>query len=141
MASPKVPQFDEFAHGWLAIREPELRPKTIASYRWQLKRHLVPYFGCSVREVDMPGGLRQDLGIASIDAAASPHSLRRLYASLRFALRDDPVYVAEQLGHTDPTFSIKVYARAVRRRERLYGIALCEFDKALDWAARSSFTQ
>jgi integrase len=75
------------------------------------------------------------LGIRPIDEAATPHSLRRLYASLRFALGDDPVYVAAQLGHTEPGFSMKVYASAVRRRERLIGVALREFDAALDWAA------
>lgn len=74
--------------------------------------------------------LRQ-LGIEPISEAVAPHSLRRLYASLRFALGDDPVYVAEQLGHTEPAFSMKVYARAVRRRERLIGTALREFDKAV----------
>ena len=30
---------------------------------------------------------------------------------------------------------MKVYASAVRRRERLIGVALREFDAALDWAA------
>lgn len=75
-----------------------------------------------------------EIGLDPIDEMASPHSLRRLYASLRFALGDDPVYVADQLGHTDPTFSMKVYARAVRRRERLTGVALSEFDAALHWA-------
>lgn len=79
-----------------------------------------------------------DIGIRPIDEAATPHSLRRLYASLRFALGDDPVYVAAQLGHTEPGFSMKVYASAVRRRERLIGVALREFDAALDWAAVGS---
>lgn len=79
-----------------------------------------------------------DLGIRSIDDSVTPHSLRRLYASLRFALGDDPVYVAAQLGHTEPGFSMKVYASAVRRRERLIGVALREFDAALDWAALGS---
>jgi integrase len=79
-----------------------------------------------------------DLGIRPIDETATPHSLRRLYASLRFALGDDPVYVAAQLGHTEPGFSMKVYASAVRRRERLIGVALREFDAALDWAALGS---
>lgn len=78
------------------------------------------------------------LGIRPIDEAVTPHSLRRLYASLRFALNDDPVYVAAQLGHTEPGFSMKVYASAVRRRERLIGVALREFDAALDWAAMGS---
>lgn len=76
-----------------------------------------------------------ELDIRPIDVAVTPHSLRRLYASLRFALGDDPVYVAAQLGHTDPGFSMKIYASAVRRRERLIGAALREFDAALEWAA------
>jgi integrase len=79
-----------------------------------------------------------EIGLQPIDEAATPHSLRRLYASLRFALGDDPVYVAAQLGHTEPGFSMKVYASAVRRRERLVGAALREFDAALDWAAMGS---
>ena len=33
---------------------------------------------------------------------------------------------------------MKVYASAVRRRERLIGVALREFDAALDWAALGS---
>jgi len=65
-----------------------------------------------------------EIGLRPIDEAVTPHSLRRLYASLRFALGDDPVYVANQLGHTEPGFSMKVYARAVRRRARLTGVAL-----------------
>jgi integrase len=75
-----------------------------------------------------------ELGIEAISEDVTPHSLRRLYASLRFALGDDPVYVAAQLGHTEPAFSMKVYAQAVRRRERLAGSALHEFDRALHWA-------
>ena len=64
----------------------------------------------------------------------SPHSLRRTYASLRAALRDDPVYIAEQLGHRDARFTFRVYQRAAKRRERLSGEHLAAFDRALDWA-------
>jgi len=80
----------------------------------------------------------EEIGLRPIDEAVTPHSLRRLYASLRFALGDDPVYVANQLGHTEPGFSMKVYASAVRRRARLTGVALREFDAALEWAALGS---
>jgi len=38
------PSFHEFSSAWLANREPELRPKTIASYRWMLSDHLLVYF-------------------------------------------------------------------------------------------------
>ncbi len=78
------------------------------------------------------------LGIAAISERVSPHSLRRTYASLRFASGDDPVYVAEQGGWADPSFPIRVYARAVRRRGRLSGAHRKAFDAALDWAAMGS---
>ena len=64
----------------------------------------------------------------------SPHSLRRTYASLRAALGDDPVYIAEQLGHRDARFTFRVYQRAAKRRERLSGAHLAAFDRALEWA-------
>lgn len=60
-------------------------------------------------------------GIEPISERVTPHSLRRTYASLRAALRDDPVYIAEQLGHTDPAFTFRVYQKAAKRRERLSG--------------------
>ena len=50
--------------------------------------------------------------IEPIGEGVSPHSLRRTYASLRAALRDDPVYIAEQLGHRDARFTFRVYQRA-----------------------------
>lgn len=80
----------------------------------------------------------EKVGIAPISERVSPHSLRRTYASLRFACGDDPVYVAEQGGWADPSFPIKVYAKAVRRRERLSGAHREAFDAALQWAAMGS---
>src|SRR5919197_3973917 len=35
-APAEVPTFHIFASEWIANREPKLRPKTIASYQWQL---------------------------------------------------------------------------------------------------------
>lgn len=74
-----------------------------------------------------------EAGIAPIDKV-SPHSLRRTYASLRAALRDDPIYIAEQLGHRDARFTFRVYQRAARRREKLTSRYLKAFDAACDWA-------
>ncbi len=78
-----------------------------------------------------------ELEIEPISERVTPHSLRRSYASLRYACGDDPVYVAEQGGWKDPSFPIRVYARAVRRRERLSGAHREAFDAALHWAAMS----
>jgi integrase len=74
-----------------------------------------------------------ELGIEQIDKA-TPHSLRRTYASLRAALRDDPIYIAEQLGHRDARFTFRMYQRAAKRREKLSGEYLAAFDAACEWA-------
>jgi Phage integrase, N-terminal SAM-like domain len=50
--------FHEFASDWLANREHELRPTTVADYRWVLSYHLLPFFAemrvgeISVADVD-----------------------------------------------------------------------------------------
>lgn len=79
-----------------------------------------------------------ELSIEPISDRVSPHSLRRTYASVRAAIGDHPVYIAEQLGHEDPGFTFRVYQRAVKRRDRLAGAYLEAFDGALDWAAMGS---
>ena len=73
-------------------------------------------------------------GIEPISERVSPHSLRRTYASSRAACGDDPVYIAEQLGHEDPTFTIRAYAKAAKRRERLPDEYRRPFDEALQRA-------
>ena len=75
----------------------------------------------------------EETGIEPISERVSPHRLRRTYARLRYACGDDPVYVAEQGGWKDPTFPIRVYARAVKRREKLAGEYREAFDAAIDW--------
>jgi hypothetical protein len=40
----------------------------------------------------------------------------------------------EQLGHEDPAFTFRVYQRAVKRRDKLSGTLLEEFDRGLEWA-------
>ena len=86
-----------------------------------------------------------DAGIEPLSEEITPYAFRRTYSSLRASrwidaegtMRpgDDPVYIAEQMGHTDPKFTVRVYQRAVKRRERLSGAHLEAFDKALQWAA------
>ena len=72
-------------------------------------------------------------GIAPISRATF-HSLRRTYASLRCACGDDVRYTADQLGHEDPRFTLRVYARATKRRDRLSPPHRQTFDEALEWA-------
>ena len=63
----------------------------------------------------------------------TPHSLRRTFASLLFALGRTAPEVMDQFGHTDPKLTLRIYARAMRRdagdSERLRALA-----GAVDWA-------
>ena len=51
----------------------------------------------------------------------TPHSLRRTFASVLYALGRTPVDVMDQLGHTDPKLALRIYARAMRRDEAELG--------------------
>jgi integrase len=73
-------------------------------------------------------------GIAPIGRVTF-HSLRRTYASLRCACSDDVRYTADQLGHEDPRFTLRVYAQATKRRDRLTGAHLKAYDRAFEWAS------
>ncbi|MDX6699470.1 MAG: integrase [Solirubrobacteraceae bacterium] len=61
----------------------------------------------------------------------TPHSLRRTFASLLFALGRSAPEVMDQLGHTDPKLTLRIYARAMRRdpgeNERLQALAGASF--------------
>jgi len=47
----------------------------------------------------------------------TPHSLRRTFCSLLYALGEDPGVVMDEMGHTDPALALKVFRHAMRRGE------------------------
>jgi integrase len=76
----------------------------------------------------------EELRIEAISERVTPHSLRRTYASIRAAAGDDVVTIAEQGGWEDHTFALRVYATAVKRRDKLTGPYAQEFERAIEWA-------
>jgi integrase len=58
-----------------------------------------------------------------LPAGVTAHKLRHTFASILAALNEPMPYVMAQLGHSDPEFTLRVYAHAMRRqdgeRERL----------------------
>jgi integrase len=51
-------------------------------------------------------------------ARLSPHALRRTYASWLVAEGEDIADVMGQLGHTDPSMTLGLYAKALRSKHR-----------------------
>jgi integrase len=47
----------------------------------------------------------------------TPHSLRRTFASLLYALGEAPPFVMAQMGHTNPNLALAIYAREMDRRD------------------------
>jgi integrase len=67
----------------------------------------------------------------------TPHKLRHTFASLLVALGVDPGSVMDQLGHTDPAFTLRVYRHGMRR-DQASKEALRELVGLADWAAMGS---
>src|SRR5262249_41292172 len=47
----------------------------------------------------------------------TPHSLRRTYASVLFAVGEDAAYVMQQMGHVTPKEALATYAKVMQRRD------------------------
>ena len=74
-----------------------------------------------------------------IPEGITPHSLRHTFASLLIAKGEDQAYCMGQLGHTDPGFTLRVYAHAMRFSddERAHLKALVE---GREWAPAGTGT-
>jgi integrase len=53
-------------------------------------------------------------GLAPLPERITPHSLRRTFASVLYALGETPPVVMQEMGHTDPALALRVYASAMR---------------------------
>ena len=45
------------------------------------------------------------------------HKMRHTFASVLLAVNPDPAYAMAQLGHTSPSFTLRVYTHVMRRSE------------------------
>ncbi len=61
--------------------------------------------------------LLETRGSVPLPEGLSPHKLRHTFASVLVACGEDPASVMYQLGHTDPAFTLRVYAHVMRRSE------------------------
>jgi integrase len=55
--------------------------------------------------------------LAPLPEKLTPHSLRRTFASILYALGEDPGVVMDEMGHADPGLALRVYRQAMRRGE------------------------
>lgn len=56
-------------------------------------------------------------GIEPLPDGLTPHSLRRTFASLLFAIGEPPPHVMAQMGHTTPALTLAIYAKVMDRRD------------------------
>jgi integrase len=62
--------------------------------------------------------LRTERTQPPIVAHVTPHTLRRTYITFMLAAGFDVPYVQDQVGHADPTTTLAIYARVIRRADR-----------------------
>lgn len=77
--------------------------------------------------------LLDEHGDDPLPTGVTAHKLRHTFASILVARGEDPAHVMAQMGHTDPAFTLRVYAHEMRRdegdRERLEALV-----EGTDWA-------
>jgi integrase len=73
--------------------------------------------GCSGRPCNARTRPFEARGELPLPARLTPHGLRHTFASILVALGEDPRYVMDQLGHTDPNFTLRLYTNAMSRRD------------------------
>jgi len=56
-----------------------------------------------------------EAGSSPLPDGLTPHSLRRTFASVLYALGEDPGVVMDEMGHTDPALALRVYRQTMRR--------------------------
>ncbi len=69
------------------------------------------------RAIERANAERAVTGLEPLVAGLTPHSLRRTFASLLFAIGETPPYVMAQMGHTSANLTLSVYARQMLRRD------------------------
>jgi integrase len=108
-------------------------------------------FPTSTGNEDTRGNVRKRLGVPAfvraneallaqgirpiMEGAWTNHSMRRTFATLRLTAGDAPLYVAKQIGHTDPAFTLRCYADAVEHDARLTNVARKARERAVEWAS------
>jgi len=83
--------------------------------------------------VELADAALAERGSEPLPEGLTPHSMRRTFASLLYALGEAPPYVMAQMGHTSPSLALAIYARCMDRRdgepERLRALV-----EGRDWA-------
>lgn len=69
------------------------------------------------RAVERANAQLEEAGELPLPEGLTPHSLRRTFASVLYALGESPAEVMAQLGHTTPGLALRLYARAMRLDE------------------------
>ena len=89
--------------------------------------------------IELANARLADAGESPLPAGLTPHSLRRTFASVLYALASTPPVVMAEMGHTGPQMALAIYAQAMGREEgQLEALrALVNGgDWAAEWAAR-----
>jgi integrase len=75
--------------------------------------------------------------LASLPDKLTPHSLRRTFCSVLYALGVSPPVMMAEMGHTDASLALRVYAKPMRREEKAALQALVDGPELADSGRRA----
>jgi integrase len=133
----------DLANGWLLVGEAKTdagrrRVKIRPALRDELAAHKAkinpaarayvfataagkPHSGSNIRHrvfakaIERANERLEEAREAPLPQGLTPHSLRRTFASLLYAIGEPPPVVMAEMGHTDPGLALRIYAQAMRR--------------------------
>ena len=126
----------DLANGWLTVRQAKtdagvrkvkLRPvlrDVLAERKPADADAQAPVFGTTEGKRHSPSNIRRRVLSKSVAEAKlelpalTPHSLRRTFCSLLFALGEPHPVVMREMGHTDAKLTLNVYAQVMDRDEK-----------------------
>jgi integrase len=73
-------------------------------------------------------------GLAQIQTRITPHALRRTYISLLLHAGENPRIVMQQVGHSDPGITLRIYAQVMKRHEGESGARVDALIRGVEWA-------
>lgn len=126
LAAYKAQAPDTASDGYVFATASEAQPK-----QGNLRRRVLD------KAIERANERLTEAGEVPLPTGLTPHKLRHTFASILVALGVDPGAVMDQLGHTDPGFTLRVYRHGMRRdgaaRDRLRMLV-----GGAEWAAMGS---
>jgi integrase len=97
----------------LRAKAPDADPDALVFGTTNGKRHTAT----NIRKRVLTRAVERAEAVTPMPEHLTPHSLRWTFASVLYAIGEDPPTVMAEMGHSSPVLALRIYAQAIRRDE------------------------